>query len=216
MTDFQTVVFKYAIHWGEATGAVLFLVGILCMLQGFRFLKAVLVVTAAGGAFFGGAAFGEAAEFDPFVAGCGAALATGAISALRSRFGLFVASAVVCALFVHYTVVRLGLKQLDDGAVLLAGAAVGLCMPYIAKRSLPLLLTTFEGVVLVILGFVTLSAAAMPGLAQTFLVWASSFGALVPAFMLALFVLGYSVQANSLQGDIVTGGAKNWTPDGAS
>ena len=62
------------------------------------------------------------------------------------------------------------------------------------------------GAGLTIVAFVAITSSLAPSLGATFQDWASSYGLLVPGFILMLCTLGYSVQANARQGDMETGG----------
>ena len=94
------------------------------------------------------------------------------------------------------------------GIVCLAGAgfAGGFSLMWVCRRTLPILATIVPGAGLLVVGFVGITSAAAPSLGLTFQDWAARIHLFVPGLMLMLCVLGYSVQANALQGDMESGG----------
>ena len=91
------------------------------------------------------------------------------------------------------------------------GLFLGFALSYGGSRSLPILVTTRQGAMILMLGFVGLADLFAPTFAETFVRW-SGHWMIVPTLLGMLVVLGYSVQANAQQGDIRAGtpGGTDW------
>ena len=82
---------------------------------------------------------------------------------------------------------------------------MGLVLGLVSREPMAILFTTLQGAGLTIVGFVGLSSTVLPTLGQTFRQMAGNNGLLVPVLIVMLTVTGYSYQASSRQGDIVSG-----------
>lgn len=215
MHDFQSLIFRAASHWSAVAGLVLLALGLLCTLQGFRFARLLLTIACVGGGFVLGGIAAGLTGLPPIVALISAA-GLGILALKRYRVGLALASMFTFGALAQYLGVQLGLRP---NIVLVAagvGAAVGLSMTWVCHRPLPVILTTLQGAGLLIVGFVGLTNALAPSLGLTFIDWAANTRLMVPALMLMLCVLGYSVQANAQQGDLEAGGTPGWNSPEAS
>jgi len=215
MHDFQRLIFQSASHWSAASGLVLLLVGLLYLLQGFRFARFLLAVSCAGGGFLLGGLLAGLTGLTPIIALIGAG-GLGALALARQRVGLGMASTFTFGALAQYLAVQLGMRH--DMVVVAAavGAAAGLSLVWICHRPLPAVLTIVQGSVLLIVGFVGLTSALAPSLGLTFVDWAAHIPLMVPTLMVMLSVLGYSVQANAQQGDMEAGGAPGWDNPGTA
>jgi len=208
--DFQTIFLRAALHWSQITALVVLALGLLCTLQGFRFARALCALTCAVAGFLGGAAVAQRLDSPPLLPALSVGVTLGVLTVLRFRLGLLLSSTVVFASLGQYLAVRIGLRPDHYWAGLLLGAAVGMSLFYLHRRTVPILVTSLEGAALLILGFLGLARAIAPSLAQTFVAWAADVSAMVPVLITMLVVLGYSVQANLQQGDMQTGAGRGW------
>ena len=90
-------------------------------------------------------------------------------------------------------------------ACMLLAAGLGITFAWLSRRSMPLVVTTLQGVGLMIVGFVGISNALAPSLGMTFLEWSASRSLLVPVLFVMLSLTAFSFQANADQGDIRSG-----------
>lgn len=210
MHDLQGMIFRTVSHWSAASALVVFLLGVLFSLQGYRFARILLALTSAAGGFISGGAVAALLETPPEGPAGALALVFGLLSVLRPRVGLALASGFVFCGFAIYLTTRV--SNLPEVALAAAGIgfAAGIGLLWVVRRSLAIMITVMEGAALMVIGFVATTSALAPPLAQTFRDWADSFTLLVPTMLGMFCVLGYSVQANSAQGDIRAGGGKSW------
>ncbi|RMF81901.1 MAG: hypothetical protein D6744_06605 [Planctomycetota bacterium] len=207
MYDFQAMLFRSAATWSAATSSFVFLLGMLYCLQGFRFARFLLALTCGGSGFVLGMVGGKIAGIDPLVAGGACALGLGVVSLQKLRAGVVISSIITFAAVFQYLAVRVGVYPdytLISGAF---GALVGAAVPFMFRRSMPVVLTTLQGGLIAIVGFVGLASRLAPALAETFISWSHHVSLMVPALYAMLVTLGVSVQANARQGDLQSGGA---------
>ena len=65
-------------------------------------------------------------------------------------------------------------------------------------------MTTLQGTVLMIVGFVGAASELAPSVGLTFRDWADGQSLLVPILLLMLFVTAYSYQSSAQRGDIIS------------
>ncbi len=65
-------------------------------------------------------------------------------------------------------------------------------------------LTTLQGTVLMIIGFVGAAGELVPSVGSTFREWADAQSLMVPFLVLMLFVTGYSYQSSAQRGCIIS------------
>lgn len=210
MVDFQDVLFRSVSRWSAFSGLALFLMGVFFALQGFRFARILIALSAAGGVFFVAFALAPLAQLPPEATGGAAGVAVLGVALMKPRFGGWLSAVFIFGALLHFMATRVGLRTDWVNTVGLVGCALGGGMPWIARRSLGLVLTTLLGSGLMLVGFVAATSALLPGLADTFCDWASRFSLVTPVMLLMFFVLGYSVQANAQQGDVMSGGGRGW------
>ncbi|MFQ5804898.1 MAG: hypothetical protein ACE5I3_00445 [Phycisphaerae bacterium] len=206
MFDFQGLIFRAALRWPEAMSLVVFGAGLLYMLQGFRFARFLIALSCAGGGLALGGILAKLAGLS-IISAFPAAAVLGIVGLVRFRLGLALASAFTLGALAPYLAVQLGLRHTIVLIVAVLGFAIGYTMIWVCRRSLPILVTIVPGAGLLVTGFVGITCALAPSLGLTFLDWATSIPLMVPGLMLMLCILGYSVQANALQGDMETGGS---------
>jgi drug/metabolite transporter (DMT)-like permease len=208
--DFQSLIFRSASHWTAATALVVFAVGLLYALQGFRFARFLIAASCTGGGLVLGAILSSLMGL-PAVTAILVAGGLGTLALLRPRPGLAFASALTFAALAQYLAVRFGMKPNMVWIAAGVGAAFGFPLIWVCQRRLPILVTTLQGAGLVIVGFVGLASAIAPSLGLTFVDYAHRIPLMVPGLILMLCVLGYSVQANAQQGMMEAGGAPGWS-----
>jgi hypothetical protein len=129
----------------------------------------------------------------------------GALALKWERPAFCVASATLFGLMGYYLSAQFGLPA--QGAWV-AGGLTGLLgglFACLCRRAMVVTLTSLQGVLLIIVGFVTVSTCLVPEIGLTFRQWASSQAVVVPVFLAMLFATAYSYQAMHQQGDIRTG-----------
>jgi len=204
--DFQSLIFRAASHWSEATALVVLGLGLLYTLQGFRFARFLVAVSCAGGGLAVGGILGKLAGFPVVSAAVGAAV-LGLLALIRYRLGLALASAFTIGALGPYIGVQLGVKPNMVPVVTAAAFSAGYSLIWVCRRTLPIVVTIIQGAGLLVVGFVGLTCALAPSLGLTFVDWANNIPVMVPGLMLMLCALGYSVQANAHQGDMESGGS---------
>lgn len=205
MHDFQSLIFRSAGRWSEATSLAVFAIGLLYALQGFRFARFLLPLVCAGGGLALGAVLAAVADLPGAVAILVAAVLL-IVALLRFRVALMLSSAFTFGAVAQYLAVQLGMRphmSLITGGI---GFAVGFTLVYVCRRTLPIIVTIIQGAGLLVVGFVGLSTGLVPSLGLTFVDWSGRLPLMVPVLMVMLCTLGYTVQINAYQGDIESGG----------
>lgn len=206
MHDIQSLIFQKVTYLPDASSLVILALGLLCVLQGFRFARFLVALICAGGGFLVGSLTASSTGMPPLVAGV-TAIGLCGLAIFRFRAGLVIAAAFTGGALLFFLAEQLGARPntvLTSGAV---GLATGFSLIWVCPRSLPMLLTIVHGAGLLIVAFVAVTSALAPSLGVTFCDWATTYPLMTPAFMLMLCTLGYSVQANARQGAMETGGA---------
>jgi hypothetical protein len=127
-------------------------------------------------------------------------------AALRyPRLGVVLASGATFAAVGYYLATQVGLNHAARWACLALVGGLGVAFAWLNKRGMPLVITTVQGAILMVVGFVGLSNALLPSLGVTFLSWSADWALLVPTLLGMLCVTAYSCQANMQQGDIRSG-----------
>ncbi len=205
MYDFQSLIFNSATRWSEATSLVVLGVGLLYLLQGFRFARFLMALTCAGSGLVMGIIAVKLLEL-PFLVAIIAPAALGVAALFFFRKALMFSSMFTFGALAQYLAIQLGVRPNISMLAIVAGAAFGFSLVYVCRRMLPIVITILQGAGLLVVGFVGLSTALAPSLGYTFVDWSVRLPLMVPGLMTMLFVLGYSVQANAFQGDIESGG----------
>lgn len=206
MFDIQDQLFTWARHWSEVTAAVVFLIGMLCVLQGYRFARIVLALSCGVFGLALGLALASAAKFPP-MAGWLSALVLAGLAFRSLKTGVFISSVFTFALLGHWLAMRFGINRDLLIYFLPIGAVIGIAMYYACRYTMPILLTTLVGSWLALCGFIGLMFAFLPSLGKTFIEWSGSIGLMTPIFIVMLCVIGVSIQTNDRQGSIEAGGS---------
>lgn len=207
MFDPQTIVFREALHWPVGTGVFCLAFGALFILQGFRFARFLLALSAGSFGFLVGYTTRFAIDLPPMTAALAGAGVFGVMALFRLRLSMYINGFATLGILGLFVAARIDLHpeaRLIAGAL---GAAAGMMVPAAAGRSAPIVLSALQGSMLAMTGFVCVAAELAPALADTFVEWSSHSLYISPALLTMLVVLGYSTQANMLQGDITTGGS---------
>ena len=205
MHNIQDSVFRLASHWNEATAGVVFLLGLLYTLQGFRFAPFLVPLACAGAGMFAGMQLAELVQMPPLLVGGIMAAIVLCITLANFRAGLLLAAGLTFGLLALYLGAQAGFKHEMLFGTAAVGLALGVASYWVYRRQLTLFVTTAQGGMLLIVGFVGITATMLPSLGYTFQDWADRLPFLVPMLMAMLWVLGFSVQANMMQGDMETG-----------
>lgn len=205
MPDIQRELFRWAVAQPGAVGMALFGLGLLYAFLGFRFHTALLGLTCGFVGSVVGLAVGQIADLDSTIgllAGTGIGVSLLFINRLIATV---VATAAVWGTLGYYILYQFGMEPPTLTIAALALMVLGGGFACVCKRSAQAVLTSMQGVALMVVGWVGLASAIMPSVGQTFVDWASSWSLLVPFVMVMLFVTGYSYQSMNLRGDIQTG-----------
>lgn len=205
MSDLQTELFRWAATQPLPAGALLLLAGIVYGFFGFLVFRFLLAVTCAGLGWGVGTIAATATDSAVNVWGPAAALALAALSLKWERPAVAVASGGVWGTLAAYLA---GLFDVPPIGVWVAGGVtgcLGVLFAVLNYRTNTVVLTTLQGVALLLVGFVALASNAMPAVGATFRQWASNQVLVVPVLMTMLFVAAYSYQAMCQRGDIRTG-----------
>lgn len=216
MTDLQDLIFSWAMRQQGSAAIALLMVGLLFTLQGFRFAGMLLPVTCSCGGFLVGSVGAALLNFDEPTVAAGVGAGIFGLAALVSfRAGLIIASMFSFAILGQFVAERVDAAPMTMLVTSGIFAAVGVCLRWICLRPLPIIVTSVLGALILTVGFVAGAAQVAPSLAGTFVHYAGKWSVVTPLFLLMLFVLGYSVQANAQQGDITSGGARDNYHEGA-
>jgi len=210
MLDMQGLILNWALRQPGTAALSLLMVGLLFTLQGFRFAGMLLPVTCAIGGFAIGTVGAVMLQFDePIMAAAVCAGMFGLSALMNFRIGLMIASMFAFAILGQFFCERLGAHPSTMLTATAIFGVIGLCMRWVCLRPLPIIVTSILGALVLTVGFVAGAAQIAPALAGTFVYYAERWSLVTPLFLLMLFVLGYSVQANAQQGDITSGGARD-------
>lgn len=205
MSDTQELVFRWITTQPNATAAVVFFAGVLYAFHGFRMFRFLLVVSCAALGWGGGIVLAHFAR-TPELPTCAGALMTCALIALRWE-----QAAVLLSCGATWAVLGLFFAEKFGAAPLVALAVAGFCgllglmFARLCYRTMTVVLTTMQGVILLIVGFVGASDMVVPSLTDTFRAWASDSAFLIPILMGMLFTAAYSYQSMMQRGDIRSG-----------
>lgn len=201
----QDAVFRWIATEPGSLGLLLFALGGVYAFVGFRFHRALLALSCG---FFGwivGALFasviGQPIGIPGLVGfGMGAVIGGGVPKAASA-----VVNGVVWAGLGAYLLDQFGFEQ----TWLLAGGAVagglGASFAALCQRTTPVVVTTLQGVVLLVVGLVGFTSDYFPTFGDTFRGWAASWSLLVPILMVMFAVTAYSYQELHRVGNTKTG-----------
>ncbi len=209
MIDVQNLIFRWAQNQSQTASLVLFALGVLFGLQGFRFSRALLAFVCAAGGFVVGGVAASAAKLPEDLCTFSLAGLLGVVGLWKSRVGAAIAAMFTFLALAHYLATRFQLAPTSVMIAWLVGAGLGLSLFYLYMRQTPILVTTVIGAGLMIVGFLGMASRFAPSLADTFVTTADHYTVMAPVLGFMLCVLGYSVQANAHQGDIKSGGASS-------
>lgn len=217
MLDYQAYVLQQAAFWPLSSSLVMFAVGMLYGLQGFRFARLLMALTCGAAGFVLGGIVAHLVGVPPVAGGTTLAGLLGAVALMNLRVGVTVSSTLTLGLLGNYLAIRMGTLPPVPVVAGGVGAVIGLTLAWGGQRTLPILITTVQGAALMVVGFVGVAAALAPSFAGTFVEWANELSPLVPVLITMLVVVGYSIQANLQQGDIRTGStaSANWRDEPA-
>lgn len=214
MTNYQGVLFNWAQAQGGMTALVLIGLGVTYLFMGFRFARFLMGVSAAALAYGSALLVAPPADGAPELLPLGVGAVAGLIALTRTRPATILVSIASCAALGFYLPSQLGLPLMICLPGMAVGAILGLSLHWLAKNELSVMLTTLHGAVLLVVGFVAMTHAALPSMSATFVTWSDRYGLIVPGMMTMLIVTGYAFQANARQGDMETGQGRSWNAAG--
>lgn len=204
--DPQKIVFDWAAAQPAFTGLVIFAAGFVYGFCGYRMIRYLLVVpSAAIGALAGWLVSVWLPNLPPLMLAAFSGLIGAALAVAFPRALI----AVNCALtFGGLAAYLFGLGGASNLVALIVLGLVGLIALIVAllsRHAMAILFTTFQGVSLIVVGFVCMATNILPTLGATFRALAHNQAFTVPVLLLMLSVTAYSYQASSRQGDMFTG-----------
>ena len=201
----QVELFTWAAHQPVLSGAVLLGTGLVYGFFGFRLFRFLLAVSCAGLGWLVGYIVADLGGLSPLILGSICAVVLGALSLKFEKPAVIVVSAASWGLLCYYLGNQLGVPRSMLWGVSGVAGGLGVFFAIISYRSMSVVLTTLQGVALMVVGWVALMSRLMPSVGATFRDWANSQALLVPVFLVMLFVAAFSYQAMHQQGDIKTG-----------
>jgi hypothetical protein len=203
--EYQKLIFDWAAAQPAATGAAIFAAGLLYGFCGFRMIRPLLVVPAAAAAAWLGDLLTVFVDVSPPMATGLGAVVGGAAAVLAPHVTVVVISGFTWAVLGGYLSWQFGLSDTTCLVVVGVAGLAGTVLTMLSRQAMTVLLTTLQGAVLMLLGFVATSSAAMPALGSTFRNLACEQSVVVPVLLAMLTVTAFSYQATARQGDICTG-----------
>ena len=205
MTTMQTDILLWAATQPAITGLVVFGLGVVYAFFGFRFFQFLLAVSCAMLGWLVAAVVATAAGISPTEPGIAAALVLGGASFKWQKPAAAFAAAGTWTLLTAYLAGQVGLPSTGVLVVAVLGGGLGLLFAILSFRTMVVVVTTMQGVVLMAVGWVTLASRLVPSIGGTFRCWANSQALVLPIFLAMLFATAFSYQAMHRQGDIKTG-----------
>lgn len=213
MIDLQAMVLDGALRCPDSVALVILIAGMLYLTQGFRFARFLLAATAASGGYVLGAGAANSFGLPADIVALTFAGILGLLAVSKLMYGTIISAVLIWALIGHWIAVKFGLPPSWLSGAVGVGGFIGGSLFWVARRLLPLLLTTLQGAAMVIVGFVGVAKTVAPSLAFTFTDWANNGFFLISLLMTMLTVLGVSLQSTAKEGDIRSGGGRGWNSD---
>jgi hypothetical protein len=205
LPDLQRQLFTWAAIQPAVTGLIVLMAGVVYGFFGFRLFRFLLAVTCAGLGWLVGLWLALATGFPAAAIAPAAGLGGGLLSLKWQRPAVVIALSMTWAILGYYLAIQTHVPKVmwlpTGGVTGLLGALFG-CLCY---KTTTVILTTLQGVTLMVLGFVAVATQIVPAVGSTFRQWANNQSLLVPVFMTMLFAAAFSYQSTHLQGDIRTG-----------
>lgn len=209
MNDYQTQLLTWAAGQSQSAAIILFVVGTAYTLQGFRFARLMIAIVLGIVGFAFGRAWADANGANAELFSLVSAVVTGALALASVRTGLLMGSVITFGLAMQFLGMQFGLPPTGLLVLFGFGAIVGALVYFLHPRVLPRLLTTMQGSVMMLLGFVGGAGSFLPRLAETMIDTAAGMPFAVPMLLGMLCVMGYCYQTNLEEGDIQTGSGRS-------
>lgn len=205
MQNPQDILFDWVTGQPGVTGAALLAAGAVCGFVGFRFARLIVPFALAGvGALVGEIVAEQLDEATLMPMAAGAAI--GLLVGVRwYTAGLAVSTGATFGLLAQYLFVQFGAPDTAALVALATLVVVGIVLTPLSPRTMPMVTTTLQGTILMIVGFTGLTTAYLPALGRTFCRCASKTELLIPLLLIMLTAMAYSVQSSRQQGDMCTG-----------
>lgn len=210
MNDYQTQLLTWAANQSQSAAIIMFAVGTVYTLQGFRFARLMIAIVLGIIGFAFGRAWADANGANPEVFSLISAAVMGALALASVCSGLLIGSVITFGLAMQFLGMQFGLPPTGLLVLFCFGAVVGALIYFLHARVLPRLLTTMQGSVMMLLGFVGAAGSFLPRLADTMIDTAAGMPFAVPMLLGMLCVMGYCYQTNLEDGDIQTGSSRGF------
>ena len=195
MSGIQIETFRWAAAQPALTGLVIMGAGFIYGFYGSRLFRLLIAASCAGFGWLGGhLAAGFVSDIPAPALGAIGAVGLGLAATRMLRAGVAFTSLATWAIIGAYLAGQFGLER--EGGLIAAGLAglFGLTHALLDCRGTTLVLTTLQGAVMIVVGWVSVTSQIAPSLGATFREWANSQELLVPGFLAMLFVTAYSCQ----------------------
>lgn len=205
MLTIQNQVFSWAAQQATGTGALLLALGLFYGFMGFRFFRILQLVAAAAVGYLAGLITADAAGMDATLTGSACGVALSLLTLVWHEGGVWLIAAATGALLGLFLGQQFGFPP---QIVLVCGAGVaglGVLFVWLCRRSTQVVLTTAQGAMLTIVGFVAFTSAAIPTIGETFRAWAAEQFWLTPLLLTMVAITAYSYQSMVQQGDMRSG-----------
>jgi hypothetical protein len=179
--------------------------GVVYAFFGFRLFRFLLAISCGGLGYLAGAIATQYVDVPELYLCAAGAVLFCVIAAKWERVGVVISAAATWALLGGYLSMQLGIPRTGIWITMGVTGLLGMLFALLCYRTTTVVLTTLQGVVIMIVGFVTVSTKFLPAIGTTFTRWANSQSLLVPVFLIMLFAAAYSYQTMHQQGDIRTG-----------
>ncbi|MFH1749040.1 MAG: hypothetical protein ABIG44_18570 [Planctomycetota bacterium] len=205
MHSLQHTLFQWAAVQPAITGLVVLGLGALYAFFGFRLFQALLVLTCLALGWFAGVICAHFAGPDPVLLGGLGAAVLGLLALRWHRPAVVFACGSTWALLAYYLTDQFKLPTAGILTAVIIAGGLGALFALLSYRTMMVILTTLQGIVLIQLAFVNLSTQFLPEMGSTFRQWSNNQVLVVPIFLIMLFTAAFSYQALHQQGDIRTG-----------
>lgn len=202
--DFQDIAFHWVASQPWSVGLMVLATGLLYAFHGFRVFRFLLGISAAGLGWAIGYILRVLFELPPGVMEVSLAALLAVMSASRERASVLIICGGSWAVLAYYLAAQMRLPGWLPLTVFLLAGMFGALFAHLSYRPMTVVLTTLQGTVLMIVGFVGASSRLAPSVGLTFRDWADAQSLLVPIILLMLFVTAYSYQSSAQRGDIIS------------
>jgi hypothetical protein len=199
---YQDLLLQWIAREPGSLGLLLLALGGIYGFIGFRFYRPLLGLSAGFFGWVGGSLLAGLSDNPPGLGGlAGLGLGVG-LGALAPKAAAVTVTGLVWGLLGAYLTEQFGLGPMWVLGLGATGLAFGATFELVASRANVVVLTTLQGVVLLLVGIVGFSSEFFPVFGNTFRSWAASWALLVPVILVMFTVTSVAFQENHRQGHL--------------